>query len=246
MIEAKVYAGEGLISHRLAYPLGRADLLGSAARRVTPDLRGRGPRWKDVHRAGPIPWSSAGTSWRSPAGRGPDQQIAHDFGIAESCLRNLAAVIDVEDGNRPGVIAWSRSSLREARRRIRLLEQENEALHGAAAYLSQGATCREKAPTRSEEPRCQRGARGGDVSGSQVLARQPYYRWLDAPVGARELEQAYLADAQFDAHRDDPEFGLPPLAPTKPPAPVWSPGERTVRRISSSNGWWSVFGKRRP
>ena len=44
------------------------------------------------------------------------------------------------------------------------------------------------------------------------LARQPYYRWLAAPVGDRELDQAYLANAVFDAHRDDPEFGYRLLA----------------------------------
>ena len=36
------------------------------------------------------------------------------------------------------------------------------------------------------------------------LARQPYYRWLAAPVGARELDEAHLSNALFDAHRDDP------------------------------------------
>ncbi|MFC0646249.1 hypothetical protein ACFS33_16845 [Cellulomonas phragmiteti] len=44
------------------------------------------------------------------------------------------------------------------------------------------------------------------------LARQPYYRWLAAPIGARELEEAHLANALFDAHRDDPEFGYRLLA----------------------------------
>jgi putative transposase len=39
------------------------------------------------------------------------------------------------------------------------------------------------------------------------IARQPYYRWLAAPVTARDLVTAYRADALFDAHRDDPEFG---------------------------------------
>jgi len=39
------------------------------------------------------------------------------------------------------------------------------------------------------------------------LARQPYYRWLAAPVTAAELTAAYRANALFDAHRDDPEFG---------------------------------------
>ena len=44
------------------------------------------------------------------------------------------------------------------------------------------------------------------------LARQPYYRWLASPVGDRELAEAYLANALFDAHRDDPEFGYRLLA----------------------------------
>ena len=39
------------------------------------------------------------------------------------------------------------------------------------------------------------------------LARQPYYRWLAHPVTDTEIEQAHLANALFDAHRDDPEFG---------------------------------------
>ena len=39
------------------------------------------------------------------------------------------------------------------------------------------------------------------------LARQPYYRWLAQPVTDAELDEALLANAIFDAHRDDPEFG---------------------------------------
>ena len=41
------------------------------------------------------------------------------------------------------------------------------------------------------------------------IARQPYYRWLNRPVTDRELGQAYLANAVFDAHRDDPGVRLP-------------------------------------
>lgn len=39
------------------------------------------------------------------------------------------------------------------------------------------------------------------------FGRAPYYRWLANPVTASELEQAYLANALFEAHSDDPEFG---------------------------------------
>jgi hypothetical protein len=44
------------------------------------------------------------------------------------------------------------------------------------------------------------------------IARQPYYRWLDCPVSDAELDEAWLANAIFDAHRDDPEFGYRFLA----------------------------------
>ena len=65
------------------------------------------------------------------------KQIAADFGIAESCLRNWMRDADVEDGVKPGTTAAENAELREARKRIRLLEQENEVLRRAAAYLSQ-------------------------------------------------------------------------------------------------------------
>jgi transposase len=65
------------------------------------------------------------------------KQVAVDFGIAESCLRNWLKAADVEDGVKPGTTAAENAELREARRRIRLLEQENEVLRRAAAYLSQ-------------------------------------------------------------------------------------------------------------
>jgi len=73
-------------------------------------------------------------------GREPGQslkQIAADFGIAESCLRNWLRDADVEDGVKPGSTSAENAELREARKRIRLLEQENEVLRRAAAYLSQ-------------------------------------------------------------------------------------------------------------
>lgn len=65
-------------------------------------------------------------------------QIAKDFGIAESCLRNWLNAADVEDGKRGGPKAQESEQLRELKRRNRLLEQENEVLRRAAAYLSQG------------------------------------------------------------------------------------------------------------
>lgn len=65
------------------------------------------------------------------------KQIAADFGIAESCLRNWMRAADVEDGLKPGTTAAENAELRGAKKRIRLLETENEVLRRAAAYLSQ-------------------------------------------------------------------------------------------------------------
>jgi Transposase and inactivated derivatives len=70
-------------------------------------------------------------------GAAPIAQIAKDFGISESCLRNWLHAADVEDGVRPGVTSSESAELRELKRRNRLLEQENEVLRRAAAYLSQ-------------------------------------------------------------------------------------------------------------
>lgn len=70
-------------------------------------------------------------------GDAPIAQIARDFGISESCLRNWLAKADVEDGIKPGLTNVENAELREARKKIRLLEQENEILRRAAAYLSQ-------------------------------------------------------------------------------------------------------------
>ena len=65
------------------------------------------------------------------------KQIAADFGISESCLTNWLKRADVEDGNVPGVTGEQAAELRELKRRNRMLEQENEVLRRAAAYLSQ-------------------------------------------------------------------------------------------------------------
>ena len=64
-------------------------------------------------------------------------QVAKDFGVSESCLQNWLTVADRQDGVKPGPTAGEMAELREAKKRIRLLEQENEVLRRAAAYLSQ-------------------------------------------------------------------------------------------------------------
>lgn len=72
-------------------------------------------------------------------GEAPIRRIAKDFGVSESCLQRWLKIADVEDGIKPGVPQADATELREARKRIRLLEQENEILRRAAAFLSQAS-----------------------------------------------------------------------------------------------------------
>lgn len=65
------------------------------------------------------------------------KDIADDFAISESCLNGWLKRADIEDGIKPGVTDAEHVENRELRKRLRLLEQENEVLRRAAAYLSQ-------------------------------------------------------------------------------------------------------------
>ena len=68
-------------------------------------------------------------------------QIAKDFGVHEMTLSKWMR-------EKPGVTRSESSENRELKKRVRLLEQENEVLRRAAAYLSQ-ANLPGKGSTRS-------------------------------------------------------------------------------------------------
>ena len=76
------------------------------------------------------------------------EQIAKDFGVHTMTLQKWLQRAAVDDGAKPGRSRTGAAELREARKRIRLLEQENEVLQRAAAYLSQ-ANLPGKGSTRS-------------------------------------------------------------------------------------------------
>ena len=76
------------------------------------------------------------------------------------------------------------------------------------------------------------------------LCRQQYYRWLKEPITTDQLDQAHVANAVFDAHKDDPEFGYRFLADEARHA-GHDVCDRTVWKLCSENGWWSVFGKKK-
>ena len=70
-------------------------------------------------------------------------------------------------------------------------------------------------------------------------------RWLAQPVTDADWTEAHRANALLDAHGEYLEFGYRFLADEA--RQTGSPmAERTAWRICSTNGWWSVFGKRRP
>ena len=76
------------------------------------------------------------------------EQIATDFGIHAMTLTKWMRQASIDDGAKPGTSRTESAELRELRRRTRLLEQENEVLRRAAAYLSQ-ANLPGKGTTRS-------------------------------------------------------------------------------------------------
>lgn len=71
------------------------------------------------------------------SGQASKRQVAKDFGISEQTLANWLKKAEIEEGTRPGLTEADREQMRELKRRNRLLEQENEVLRRAAAYLSQ-------------------------------------------------------------------------------------------------------------
>jgi transposase len=67
------------------------------------------------------------------------KQIAHDFGISESCVQRWLTLADVEEGVKPGVTTAEAAETRDLKKRVRVLEQENEILRRAAAFFARDA-----------------------------------------------------------------------------------------------------------
>jgi transposase len=65
------------------------------------------------------------------------ESIADDFGIHPMTLSKWMRQAAIDAGQKPGVSTSEAAELRAAKRRIKMLEQENEVLRRAAAYLGQ-------------------------------------------------------------------------------------------------------------
>jgi transposase-like protein len=70
-------------------------------------------------------------------GERPIVQIAHDLGIAESCLRRWIKQAELDGGKREdGLSGSEREELRRLRRENARLKQEKEILRKAAAFFA--------------------------------------------------------------------------------------------------------------
>ncbi len=107
--------------------------------------------WKDVSVPRPYPREFRDDVVRVARNRDDGVTIEHiatDFGVHPMTLHKWMRQADIDEGAKPGKSTSDSAELRELRRRNRLLEQENEVLRRAAAYLSQ-ANLPGKGSTRS-------------------------------------------------------------------------------------------------
>jgi transposase len=107
--------------------------------------------WEDVAVPKPYPREFRDDVVRVARDREPGvtvEQIAKDFGVHPMTLFKWLRQADTDEGVKPVVSRNDSAELREARKRIKLLEQENEVLRRATAYLSQ-ANLPGKGSTRS-------------------------------------------------------------------------------------------------
>ena len=170
------------------------------------------------------------------------EQIATDFGVHPMTLTKWMRQADIDEGTKPGKSTSDSAELRELRRRIGCWSRRTKSCAGRPPTCRR-PICREKALPARERARRRRDPRRGDVPGTQ--ARPPALLPLAGhPITDAEVIEAYRANALFDAHKDDPEFGYRYLVEEARDAgePM---AERTAWRICSQQGLWSVFGKKR-
>ncbi|WP_331758043.1 IS3 family transposase (plasmid) [Nocardia sp. NBC_01377] len=172
----------------------------------------------------------------------PLPKIAKDFGISVSCLQNWLRKADIEEGHRPGVTGQESAELREAKKRIRELEQEAEVMRRAVAYFSRGVNPKMMYPLVLDLA-----TDGIPVAVTcRVLefSRQGFYKWKKHPVSQRDWDDAHLINAALGIHAEDPAFGYRFIADELPARGITA-GENRVARLCSQQRIWSVFAKKR-
>ncbi|WP_144599657.1 IS3 family transposase [Arthrobacter sp. AG367] len=174
-------------------------------------------------------------------GEAPLAQIAKDFGLSVTTLKRWIAIAERKDSG-AGPAAAESAEMRELKKRNRLLEQENEILRRAAAYLARDINPKMTYPLVTDLA-----ADGIPVAVTcRVLgfSKQGYYRWRACPVTERDWIDAHLVNAARDIHADDPAFGYRFIADELPEKGITA-GENRVQRLCRDHGIWSVFSKKR-
>ncbi|MUU69725.1 IS3 family transposase [Pseudarthrobacter sp. GA104] len=174
-------------------------------------------------------------------GEAPLAQIAKDFGLSVTTLKRWIAIAERKDSG-AGPAAAESAEMRELKKRNRLLEQENEILRRAAAYLARDINPKMTYPLVTDLA-----ADGVPVAVTcRVLgfSKQGYYRWKANPVTERDWIDAHLVNAALDIHADDPAFGYRFIADELPEKGITA-GENRVQRLCRDHGIWSVFSKKR-
>ncbi|MFJ6281931.1 IS3 family transposase [Pseudarthrobacter oxydans] len=174
-------------------------------------------------------------------GEAPLTQIAKDFGLSVTTLKRWIAIAERKETG-AGPAATESAEMRELKKRNRLLEQENEILRRAAAYLARDINPKMTYPLVTDLA-----ADGVPVAVTcRVLgfSKQGYYRWRASPVTERDWVDAHLVNAALDIHADDPAFGYRFIADELPEKGIVA-GENRVQRLCRNHGIWSVFSKKR-
>ncbi|PNI09506.1 IS3 family transposase [Arthrobacter sp. AFG7.2] len=174
-------------------------------------------------------------------GEAPLAQIAKDFGLSVTTLKRWIAIAERKESG-TGPAATESAEMRELKKRNRLLEQENEILRRAAAYLARDINPKMTYPLVTDLA-----ADGIPVAVTcRVLgfSKQGYYRWKANPVTERDWIDAHLVNAALDIHADDPAFGYRFIADELPEKGITA-GENRVQRLCRDHGIWSVFSKKR-
>nr|WP_306629194.1 IS3 family transposase [Arthrobacter ulcerisalmonis] len=174
-------------------------------------------------------------------GEAPLVQIAKDFGLSVTTLKRWIAIAERKESG-AGPAAAESAEMRELKKRNRLLEQENEILRRAAAYLARDINPKMIYPLVTDLA-----ADGVPVAVTcRVLgfSKQGYYRWRASPVTERDWVDAHLVNAALDIHAEDPAFGYRFIADELPDKGITA-GENRVQRLCRDHGIWSVFSKKR-
>lgn len=119
----------------------------------------------------------------------------------DSCSRT-----DIDEGRSPGVASTESAGLREARKRIRLLEQENEVVRRATGASVAGVPAGKRALPARDRARRRRDCRRGDVPGTSAL--WPALLPVAGRPGHRcRAGRGVSGECLVGAHREGLEFG---------------------------------------